>query len=140
MLRSLFIGFLILSALTSKDVGVRAGQNFLNISADMLFELFNAAVTCADRQSGELNAESGNHILFIKGTPANSGAIKRLFETDGKDSPIPVWIDKFDNNEFFDSKICKAALNKKMVSIREVYSCCADISPPVCSLIVQAGR
>jgi hypothetical protein len=50
VLRSLFIGFLILSTLTSKGVGVQINQNAA-LSADMLLNLYNAAVAYADRQA-----------------------------------------------------------------------------------------
>lgn len=42
MFRSLFIGFLILSALTPKGAGAQIIKSDLNISADKLLELFNS--------------------------------------------------------------------------------------------------
>lgn len=56
MIRSLFIGFLILSALTTKGAGFQIVSN-LNITPDTLPNIIGAAASaCAERSSGSSSA------------------------------------------------------------------------------------
>lgn len=49
MFRSLFIGFLILSAITSRNAGIQINQS-TDLSPDILLQLFNTAFSCCDEQ------------------------------------------------------------------------------------------
>lgn len=50
MFRSLFIGFLILSALTSKGAAIQINQEYAKIAADFLLEFLNRSSLYTDKQ------------------------------------------------------------------------------------------
>jgi len=64
LIRSLFIGFLILSALTSKGTGVQIVNNF-NIAPGMLPDIINAAASaCAEKASGLCNVADRSALTY----------------------------------------------------------------------------
>lgn len=134
MFRSLFIGFLILSALTSKGVGVQINQNNTNISADMLLELFNAAAAYADKQA-ELSVAKPDG-AFLSNTSGSMGAIEELLRPMRQGSPF-VWVEPDDKNSSTYAQFSKTDLQQKQFSTGDVYSCGSDISPPHCRVDYQ---
>ena len=131
MFRSLFIGFLILSALTSKGAGVQINQNITNISADMLLELFNAAVAHADKQA-ELSVAGPDEVL-LSNSSGSGGAIEELLKSIRQGSPV-VGGAPDDKNRYSSVQFSIDNLQQKQVCTGEIYSCGADLSPPNCRL------
>jgi len=102
LIRSLFIGFLILSALTAKGAGFQIVNN-LNITPDMLPDLINAAVSACAEISGasSLNRDTivekdysfGKHQKAIKSIKTSksikSGSLS--FGDEFDDLPVHAW-------------------------------------------------
>lgn len=83
MFRSLFIGFLILSALTSKGVDAQIANNNTNIPSDMLLELFST-VMAQFGETASYSADKSDEVLFSHAAPV-AGSAKVLFEDFGKE-------------------------------------------------------
>ena len=134
MFRSLFIGFLILSALASNGAGIQMNQNMTNSSTDMLLELFNAAVAHADKQA-EFFVASSNKAYFN----TNSGSrntIEKLMRSLRQDHPV-AWVDSSNKDSCSNPRCETAGLQQRQLYQGEVYSCGTDLSPPCCSLVGQ---
>lgn len=127
MLRSLFIGFLILSTLASKGVGVPINQNNINISADMLLEFFNAVVAHTDKQA-ELSVAKTDRV-FLSNTSGSGGAIEELLRPIRPYNQV-VWAEPDDKSNCSNPPCGDADLQQKQFCKGEVYSCCTDLSPP----------
>lgn len=96
MLRSLLIGFMILSALTSKGAEVQIFKSDLTISADMLLEFFNT-VTVQNSKAAELLAAKadGSYVQIQLCRLRQTGPIallKQSGQTDHDLKSVPVFL------------------------------------------------
>lgn len=131
MFRSLFIGFLILSALTSKGAGYQINQNITNISADTLFELFNAAAAHAEKQA-ELS-DAGTDGVLLNNASGSFVAIEELLKSIRQGSPV-VWDAPDDKINYPTSLYSIDNKQQKRICTGEIYFYSADPSPPDCRL------
>ena len=127
MFRSLFIGFLIFSALTSKGAVVQINQDINNISADMLLEFFNAALTHADKQA-ELTFARPDGVLFSDNS-GDRAAIEKLLRLISHDNPV-VWADSISEYGYSDLQYSNVSLMQKQPCRCGAFSCASDTSPP----------
>lgn len=128
MLRSLFIGFLILSALSSKDVGVGANISFAYITDDMLLEFFNSAVSCGDSRQVRSCPELGE-IRPDKGSPAYITAPGKLPGSGAGDKNAAcVEYDGFINR--LDRLTYSLPPADEKACVRGIITCASDVSPP----------
>lgn len=93
MFRSLLIGFLILSALTSKGAGTQLVNIDLNISADMLLEFFNS-VSAQTAKNAELTPAPADGASAAYAL-SNGGAVLPLRSVSGKSASF-IWFDPID--------------------------------------------
>lgn len=128
MFRSLFIGFLILSALTSKGVGIQIDQN-TNIPAGNLLDIYNAAVAFAERQSGLSDTKRDGTLAGNSDRAVFS--IEQLMRSAGNDSQLAGVLS--DINGSSRNEQCKNARELIQPSCTgRIYSCGSDPSPPCC--------
>jgi hypothetical protein len=127
--RSLLIGFLILSALTSKGVGVQINQD-IAISADMLLDFYNAAVAYAEKQADFVDAKKDS--AFLCNTNETAIAIQKIFQTVRHESQTTWAMPDIQENclygQFKTSEQCMILSCKG-----EIFSCGSDTSPPYSS-------
>ena len=97
MFRSLLIGFLILSALTSKGAGAQLVNTNLNISADMLLEFFNS-VSAQTAKNAELTHGAADRTLVAYAL-SNSRTVLPLRSASGKSTTF-IWCDPVDRIGF----------------------------------------
>lgn len=129
MFRSLFIGLLLVSALTSKGATVQINQNIINHSSDMLLEIFNAAAAYADKQT-ELSVARPNGV-FLNNASGRSTEIEEILRTIRQNSPV-VWIESGDKSICTNPRCGQANMQQKPFCKGEVYTCGTDLSPPCC--------
>lgn len=126
MFRSLLIGFLILSALTSKGVGVQIDHN-ITISADILLDFYNAAVAYAEKQADFIDAKKGS--AFFCSSSETAIAIQKIIRSVRHDGQT-AWAmpDSLENcrNEQFGTSEQRVKSSRK----GEIFSYGSDISPP----------
>lgn len=127
MLRSLFIGFLILSALASNGVGNQINQNITNSSTDMLLELFNAAVNHADKRAETFVASSNK--AYFNTASSSKNNIDKLMKSLRQDHPV-AWVDSSNKDSCSNPRCETAGLQQRQLYQGEVYSCGTDLSPP----------
>ncbi len=126
MFRSLVIGFLILSTLASKGVGVQIDQN-IAISADILLGFYNAAVAYAEKQADFSDAKKDSALLCNSSETAI--AIQEMIQSVRHDSQTG-WItpDSLENSRNEQLGTSEQCLNSSCKG--EIFSCGSDISPP----------
>ncbi len=126
MLRSLLIGFLIFSALTSKGAEAQIVNVNLNISADMLLELFNS-VTSQTARNAELSSAPADRALLSYAL-SNGKAILPLRAISSKNN-LFTWYDPIDKSIFRTafSKLCSAQI---AYCRSGVFSHVSGLSPP----------
>lgn len=121
MFRSLFIGFLILSAITSRNAGIQINQS-TDLSPDILLQLFNTAFSCCDEQP-ELS-DSDAALLSCAHKDVNINKLTKIRKID-----MPFWyapaIYIFTAIFFYVPLIF---LKQKYCS--RIYLCISDLSPP----------
>lgn len=127
MFRSLFIGFLILSALISKGAEVQINQNITNISRDMLLELLNASIFHADKQV-ELSVMGSDEVFFSRHSE-NRCAIEELLRPIRHSSPV-IWAEPADEYNCTNLQYTNVKLQQKQFCSSNVSFCSSDISPP----------
>ena len=127
MFRSLFIGFLILSALTTKGTEIQINQRIADIPADMLLEFFNAAFSYADRQT-ELSL-AGCDSAFFNNQSESRYAIGKLLEKIKHDNAAS-WVVQTDVYHFSDLQCTNASLQQKQFCTSNVYAFASGLSPP----------
>lgn len=125
MLRSLLIGFMILSALTSKGAEVQILKSELTISADILLEFFNS-VTVQSSKAAELSAAKKDSSSAYASFDNNevqtlSGGLRQI-------NPI-VWMEK-NNQTDHDLKGEKAFIKPVSADGHQVFFCVSGLSPP----------
>lgn len=127
MFRSLFIGFLILSALASKGVGVQIDQN-IQLSADILLQLYNAAAQ-ADRLAEPAPASA---VGVVRADAKRGGAAYEvLLRHAGQDGQF-IWFVPADQTSGAFLQCGLAALTADCFSKGAVYAFGSDNSPPDC--------
>jgi len=95
LFRSLLIGFLILSALTSKGAGAQIISTNLNISADMLLELFNS-VSAQTARNAELSNVQADRALIT--CALSNGKTVLPFRTISPKNNAFTWYDPVDKS------------------------------------------
>ncbi len=125
MLRSLLIGFMILSALTSRGAEVQILKSELSISADMLLEFFNS-VTVQSTRAAELSAaktdSSSSYVSF------NKNEAQSLFVRLRQINAI-VWMGKSSQTDH-DLKGEKVFIKPVLADGHQVFFCVSGLSPP----------
>lgn len=96
MFRSLLIGFLILSALTSKGAGIQIADTNL-ISADMLLEFFNS-VSAQTAKNAELSPAAADRALAA--CALSNGRAVLPFPGISSKSTFFVWCDPINRTNF----------------------------------------
>ncbi len=126
MLRSLLIGFLILSALTSKGAGAQILKEDLNISADMLLEFFNS-VSVQSSKAAELSAIITDRSSFVY-TSFNINQLKPPVTRLRQSGPITM-PGQYDQTEHFPED---GMVFHKIVlpASQQVFYCASGLSPP----------
>ena len=126
MLRSLLIGFLILSALTSKGAGAQIVKDDLNISADMLLEFFNS-VSVQSSKAAELSAANTVRSPYAY-TSFNKDQIKPLISKLRQIGPITI---PGQNNQMDYVPVGAMVFHKAVLpTSQQVYYCVSGLSPP----------
>ncbi|HEX2944459.1 MAG TPA: hypothetical protein VHT96_00710 [Clostridia bacterium] len=97
MFRSLLIGFLILSALTSKGAGAQIVNANLNISADMLLEFFNS-VSAQTAKNAEISPAKAERGLLSYALSDNKAVIP--FRAMSPRNNAFTWYDPIDKSIF----------------------------------------
>lgn len=127
MLRSLLIGFLILSALTSKGAEAQILKNDLNISADILLEFFNS-VTVQNTKAAELSAAKIDGSTFMH-TSFSKREVQSLFGRLRQISPI-AWMEKCNQTDH-DLKGETVFLRPVSSDEYKAFFCESGLSPPI---------
>lgn len=126
MLRSLLIGFLILSALASKGAEAQIIKNYSNIPAEMLLELFNA-VTAQSDKTAEFSSTDVKEAFF---SYARIGG-KTIESISGKtkNSNQFNW---FEQNFQTSCHLHYTALgsHSRTMICKEAFLCVSGLSPP----------
>ncbi len=126
MLRSLLIGFLILSALTSKGAEAQIVNANLNISADMLLELFNS-VTAQTARNAELSSAPADRALLAF-TLSNGKAVVPFRAISSKNN-VFAWYDPIDKSIF--RTVFSKIFSAQILYFRSgVFSHVSGLSPP----------
>lgn len=127
MFRSFFICFFILSALTSKGAEVQINQRIADIPADMLPELFNAALFKADSQAEPSLSECER--AFYSNQSENNYAIEKLLGKMRRDSTA-VWILPVCDIHCSILQCSNAGMDQEPSCKSGICSCASDLSPP----------
>jgi len=131
LLRSIFIGFLILSTLSSKDIGAGVKQSFADIAADMLMEIFSASVSSQDIRQEEEVACTDIEKIRQDQLPAYLAASEgfTIFAAIEKNE---AWLNpysyRFESPD--DIFLCNLTPLKEKIYIKEIISYGSDVSPP----------
>lgn len=126
MLRSLLIGFLILSALTSKGAGAQILKDDLNISADMLLEFFNS-VSVQSSKAAELSAAITDRSSYAY-TSFNSNQLKPLITRLRQIGPITI-PGQYDQADRFPEG--GMVFRKLVLPVsQQAFYCVSGLSPP----------
>jgi hypothetical protein len=124
--RSLLIGFLILSTLASKGVGVQINHD-ITISADILLDFYNAAVAYAEKQADFTDAKKDSE--FLCNSNETAIVIQKIIQTARYDSQtawaMPGNLENCLNEQF---RTLGQFVNSS--SKGEIFSYGSDISPP----------
>jgi hypothetical protein len=107
LLRSLLIGLLIFSALTTKGAEAQIVNANLNISADMLLELFNS-VTAQTARNAELSSAPADRVLLAYAL--SNGKAVLPFRAISSKNNVFTWYDPIDKSIFKTAfgKLCSA--------------------------------
>lgn len=127
MLRSLIIGFLILSALTSKGAEAQMLKSELNISADILLEFFNS-VTVQNSKTAEFSSAKMDS-SFRAYASLNNIDDKMLIGRLKQISPI-ICMEKCDQADY-DLKGEAVFLKPVSSDGHQAYFCVSGLSPPI---------
>lgn len=126
MFRSLLISFLILSALTSKGAEAQIVKTNLNISADMLLELFNSVPAQTARNAGLTNAQADRALIAY--TLSTGRAVLPLRAISPKSNAF-IWYDPIDKFIF---RTVPSEIRPSLISYcrNGVLSRVSGLSPP----------
>ena len=127
MLRSFFIGFLILSALTSKGAEIQINQKAANIPAEMLLELFNAAFSNADKQT-ELPISECERAFYSNRSESRYSTEKLLGKI--RDDKTAEWIMPTGDVYCTDLQSANIELPHIQFCASGVCTCASGLSPP----------
>jgi hypothetical protein len=120
------IGFLILSALTSKGAGAQIVKNDLSISADMLLEFFNS-VSVQSSKAAELS-EARTDRSSCACTSFNNSQLKPHITRLEQIGPIAMQ-EQYDQAKHFPE--CGMVFRKPdLLASRQSYCCVSGLSPP----------
>ncbi len=124
MFRSLFIGFLILSAITSRNAGIQINQ-ITDLSPDILLQLFNADFSSYD---GQTELSETDAALLVSAHKDVSASIEH---TKTRQKELPFW--HAPAIYAFTTVLCFTVpifLKQKYCS--DIYLGITDLSPPYC--------
>lgn len=127
MLRNLLIGFLILSALTSKGAGVQTVKSDLSISTDMLLEFFNSVSVQSSKAAG-LSTAVTDRSAYVR-TSFGSNQLKPLL-TGLEQTGTTALPGQYDLAEHL-SESGMVSRKPVLFASQLVYCCVSGLSPPV---------
>ena len=126
MFRSLLIGFLILSTLASKGVGVQINHD-IAISAELLLDFYNAAVAYAEKQADFADAKKDS--AFLCSSNETVIAIQKIIRSVRHDSQT-AWAMPDNPGNYRNDPFKTLGQSVKSSGRGEIFSCGSDISPP----------
>jgi len=126
LLRSLLIGFLILSALTSKGAGAQIVKSDLSISADMLLEFFNSVSVQGSKAAGLSTARADRSSYAC--TSFNSSQLKTLVTRLEQIGPVAIQ-GHHDHAKHL-PECGMVSRRPALLASRQAYCCVSGLSPP----------